>query len=151
MSAFIRRVELKSGEVRYYPVLNGRHVGGGYHLKKDADARLKQAVEEEAAGMPEYDLLFREWSLKWLKQVKLRVKHSTWEDYESVSRVHLVPEFGHIYLKRIRVEDVEGWKVDVADDMHLRTFNKVLTALGTCLNDAVQGEYLNKNVATEVD
>jgi integrase len=151
LSAFIRRVELKSGEVRYYPILNVQHVGGGYHLKKDAEARLKRAVEEDAAGMPVHDLLFREWSHKWLKQVKLRVKQSTWEDYESVSRIHLVPEFGHMYLKRIRVADVEDWKVDVADDMHPRTFNKVLTVLGTCLNDAVQGEYLNKNVAAKVD
>ena len=150
MSAFIRRVELKSGEVRYYPILNGRHVGGGYHLKKDADARLKRAVEEEAAGMPVHDLLFREWALKWLKQVKLRVKQSTWEDYESVSRVHLVPAFGQMYLKRIRVADVEDWKTEVADNMHPRTINKVLTVLGTCLNDAVKQEYLNRNVAAKV-
>lgn len=150
MSAFIRRVELKSGEVRYYPVLNGRHVGGGYHLKKDADKRLKRAIEEEAAGVPVDDLLFRNWTEKWLPQVKLRVVQSTWEDYESVTRVHLVPAFGHLYLKRIRVADVEDWKTEVADDMHPRTFNKVLTVFGTCLNDAVKQEYLNRNVAANV-
>lgn len=150
MSAYIRKVELKSGSFKYYPVLHGRHVGGGYRRKKDAEERLNRAVEEEASGVPVHDMSFRKWTEKWLPQVRLRVKQSTWEDYESVTRVHLVPAFGNFYLKRIRVADVEDWKVEVAEDMHPRTFNKVLTVLGTCLNDAERQEYINRNVVAKV-
>lgn len=149
MSSYIRRVKLKSGKWRYYPISSGSSLGG-YDLKKDAEARLARAIAEDAAGMPVEDLLFQEWAGKWLPQVKLRVKQSTWEDYESVTRVHLVPAFGGLFLKRIRADDIENWKVEVAEDMHPRTLNKALTILGTCLNDAVTREKLNGNVVERI-
>lgn len=152
MSAFIRRVELKTGEVRYYPVLNGRHVGGGYHLKKHAEKRLERAVAEEAAGYSLENLLFREWvEDKWLPQVRSTVRQSTWEGYESAMRVHLVPALGKIQLRDISVADIENWKIEKDEDgVHPRTFNKVLTVLGTCLNAAVSQKKIAENVAKEV-
>jgi integrase len=152
LSAFIRRVELKSGEVRYYPVLNGRHVGGGYKLKKHADARLTRAIAEEAAGYSFENPFFREWAEdKWLPQVKSTVRKSTWESYESAMRIHLVPAFGQIHLKDLSVADVENWRMEKDEDgVHPRTFNKTLTVLGTCLNDAVRQKKIAENVAKEV-
>jgi len=150
LSAYIRRVMLKSGKYRYYPIFKWKSLGG-YDRKKDAEARLARAISEEAAGYPLHDLLFSEWTERWLPQVNTRVKKSAWESYESAARVHLVPAFGRLYLKELSVADIEDWKTEMSEDgMHPRTFNKTLTILGTCLNDAVTEKKLKENVSKKV-
>lgn len=149
MSNYIRRVRLKGGRFRYYPIFNG-HSLGGYYRKKDAEARLARAIAEEAAGGLMQDMLFRDWVAKWLCQVKTRIKESTFESYESGMRVHLLPVFGDISLQNLRTSDIEDWKVEASKEMHPRTLNKTLTILGTCLNDAVWQGRMNLNVAEKV-
>lgn len=150
MSAFVRRVKSKSGRFRYYPIINGKHVGGGYWKKHQAEKALDNTITERLGGGPPKNKTLEEWYVKWITQVSTRVKESTRESYEQAFRVHLLPAFGSKPLKALNVADLEEWKAEQAEEVSARTTNKNLTILGTCLEDAFDQGEVPTNVVRKV-
>lgn len=152
MIAYIRKVKSKSrpGRFRYYPILNGKHVGGGYWKKRQAEDALDNAITSLLGGGSPDKKTLGKWYEEWLPQVATRIKESTLESYEQGFRVHILPGLGWKIMREISVADLETWKAAKSEEVSGRTVNKILTILGTCIEDAfVQGE-VDSNVVRKV-
>jgi len=75
-----------------------------------ARVNLKRASGESAA--PPAKITFRDFAAKWLQHVEGRGSPKTFEGYEGVLRVHVLPEFGGLLLSQITLEGLDGFVSD---------------------------------------
>jgi integrase len=84
--------------------------------------------------------------LQWLASIKNRVRPSTYEGYEIMVRVHIIPQLGHIKLGKLGPEHIskawetmlkEGNSASVVEHAHLR--------LSKSLNDALKRQLIYRN------
>ncbi len=147
MSGHVRRRTLPSGEVRYYPVLD-RHTLGGFARKKDAEARLKRAQVEKAAGRS--DVSFAEFAARWLADYGAGLRPVTRDGYERVVRKHLLPHFDKT-LADITPADVQAFvSAKVRDGYAPKTVSMMLTQLKGMFRWAIQMELTERNPAASV-
>ena len=92
-----------------------------------------------------------EYLSQWLANVKNRVRPSTYDGYEGLVRVHIIPHLGHIKLGKLRPEHIsrawetmlkEGKSASVVEHAHLR--------LSKALNDAVKRQLIYQNPCQNV-
>ena len=82
--------------------------------KREADRRLREFVAEVEAALEQERTLSRrhtwtvsEWLYKWLhERVEIKRKLATFERYEGIARIHLVPGIGHIELANLSPLDI---------------------------------------------
>ena len=82
--------------------------------KREADRRLREFVAEVEAALEQERTLSRrhtwtvsEWLYKWLhERVEIKGKLATFERYEGIARIHLVPGIGHIELANLSPLDI---------------------------------------------
>lgn len=71
--------------------------------------------------------------------------------YEVHIRLHLIPRLGHVKLGALRTDDVRQWQRAMLDSgQSAYTTNYARKVLVNALNDAVQDEYIARNVASLV-
>lgn len=81
----------------------------------------------------------------WLDDVKPTIAYSTWRKHESICRVHLVPELGHIRLPDLSVGHVRAYlRRTPGDPQSLRHHRNTLRR---ALADAMRAGYVTRNAA----
>ena len=77
--------------------------------RPDVEAKLRAAMDAETRGLPIADARLRlaDHLTDWLENVRPRVRPRTYESYESVVRVHLIPALGHVPLIRLTPQQVQ--------------------------------------------
>ena len=77
--------------------------------KGERDRKAKEWEEYiEKQHSPEAErITVGEWMDQFLSLVKPTIKVKTYENYESVIRVHLKPAFGNVLLKKLRKRQVQ--------------------------------------------
>jgi integrase len=90
--------------------------------------------------------------MRWLKHDRQR-KPSTFRDYESIIRAHLLPAFGGVRLEDITTDQVEAWSAQLAASgrMNNRTRLKVLTVLHGVMGRATRVWKLPRNPVSDVE
>lgn len=76
----------------------------------------------------------------------------TYEDYEGLTRAHIVPALGHIKLKNLtslQVQQFYGTKLE--SGLSKRTVEYIHTVLHSALKQAVRWELVPRNVTDSVD
>jgi integrase len=113
VKGFIRTREGKNG--KRYQVLatvDGRRRSlGTFRKKKDAEAALKKAEGELAAGTfgRETLTLGEFYADRWYPAKSKSLKGSTLKDYESTFKGHILPAFEDKHLAEIKPLDVQEW------------------------------------------
>ena len=147
MSGYIRRKELKSGQVRYYPTMRiarRERSFGGFKTKRDADARLRRAEAEVAAGtLDREDLDFADFYERWIKAKEKSLKPSTLSDYRLTFRLHILPTFGRVSVGAITPSTVQSW----IDSLKLSPagVNKAFRYFRAALRQAETWELIDKH------
>lgn len=82
----------------------------------------------------------------------LDTKPATVREYESIIRLHLMPEFGHLDVRDITEARVERWKVNLSIKLRKsgkalspRRINKILERLGTMMDLALRRKYIKED------
>lgn len=93
-----------------------------------------------------------EWLNTWLYDYKKNtVKQKTFEGYETLVRVHLIPAFSKIQLKKLTVDHVQKFiNAKVKDGLSSRTIRYINTLLHGALKQAVNNGLLVRNVSEAV-
>lgn len=148
MSGYVRKKTLKSGKVRFYPVVivgGKEHALGGFKLKKEgAQVALKEAEAQVAAGTfdkpePPAPSTFAEFYLRWDKAKEKSLKVSTLTDYRSVFEHHILPFFAEKRLDQITPLIVQEWVNSL--DTSPATTKKCYRIFHSCIQQAeVWGE-----------
>jgi integrase len=97
--------------------VDGRQVWQSFKTREEAELYLAQSQVKRATG--EYrvpvKIRFVDFARLWLDTyARVNVRSKTFEGYESSLRVHLIPEFGHLYLTEITRRGIDTFIADWA-------------------------------------
>jgi integrase len=99
-------------------------------------------------------ITFAEFARKWMGDyAQGAVKASTYEAYDSVLRIHLLPFFGTMELAKIALEDVQRYVATKQQEGRVKpkTINNTLVPLKEMFTHAVRWGYLRENPAHYVE
>lgn len=129
--------------------------------KKTADAvaeRLREELRKAEHGTAEPDKIiaasegFRSYGGKWLvKYAKGACKTSTYENYESIKRVHLDPFFGDKPISEIAKREVkELVLVKLGEGHSPKTVTNIKNCASSIFSTAVEDEIISSNPAIDL-
>jgi len=159
-----------SGEGSIYKDADGRwrgsvHLGykAGKRVRKvvsgktrvEVAEKLKKLLHSQQLGLPvgPERLTLGQWLPEWLSQsVKNRVRPKSYVFYESIVRLHLVPDLGRIRIRQLtpqRVGRLLNSKLE--SGLSPRMVRHIRTTLITALETALKFGLVSRNVAKLVD
>ncbi|MCB5951432.1 site-specific integrase [Enterococcus sp. BWT-B8] len=134
---------------------NGRIIYGYIYGKKYSEVREKLSqkrttVLDEPSTV--YDGTISDWLDYWLSTaVRVRVKPSTWTNYESKSRNHIRPYLGKKKLSSIERKDIIAFIQQLSALRYSEsTIKNILTILKSMFNYALDYEYISGNPCSNI-
>lgn len=129
--------------------------------RAEAAAKLNEALAFTSRGRsaPATKLTLGEWLIRWHETYsKPKVRQSTWEMYESLIRIHLVPGLGKMKLRDLRPEHLQRFyneklasgNVRREGGLAPRTVHYMHAVLHSSLKQAVREGLVLRNVAEDV-
>jgi integrase len=123
--------------------------------KKDAERRLAELLHQLDTGtfMKPGKSTVAEFLEKWLLDyVQPNLSPRSFERYESIVRVHLIPALGNIPLTQLKPEHVQRlYAAKLNDGLSARTVRYLHTVLHKALQTAMKWGRVSRNVADSVD
>lgn len=128
------------------------------HTEKEAKENLLTAINELKTGtyIEKSKLTLEGWLAQWLDvYAKPKVKQSTFVSYSTYINKHISPEIGKIKLVDLRVDMLQKFFNDKAENGRLdgqgglseKTLRNLYTMLSTALKQAYENSLINKNLA----
>lgn len=117
--------------------------------KGERDRKAKEWEEYiEKQHSPEAErITVGEWMDQFLSLVKPTIKAKTYENYESVIRVHLKPAFGNVLLKKLRKRQVQELLNKKAENLSAVSVASIRRVFNVILNYAVSEQLIVFNPA----
>ncbi len=117
--------------------------------------KLQKKLAEQSQGFPIASvgrLNMERFLNDWLATIKPNVRIRTYERYETIVRLHLVPPMGHIRIERLTPVHVQALLDEkLAAGLSPRTVQSIRIVLRSALQKAVKWQMLARNVADVVD
>ena len=87
---------------------NGIRVTAYDKTYKGAEKKLRQMQRRQEDGVPVVDskMLLKKYLSEWLQLIKPTLRAKSYESYESLLKVHLIPRLGHIQLSKLTPEQI---------------------------------------------
>jgi integrase len=165
----MRKKQQGNGAGMVYPRKNkdGKIIGyrGAYHgpdgkrryvsakKKSDAEREFRQAMTDADRGLV-FDagsLTVEAYLKRWLTDsVRNTVRSTTFERYEQITRIHIVPEIGRLKLKALTPAHVRGLYQEKLQSLSPRSVRYVHVTLHKALKLAVQDGLIPRNVTEAV-
>ena len=125
---------------RYFETVHGR--------KTDAQKRLSELLVNLEKGIctPPGRLTVGEHLHNWLAgYVKSNCSQRTLDGYQSIMETHLIPILGHIQLKHLHPQTIQGYYGKACERLSSRTVHHHHRVLSQALKWAVKQGYLGRN------
>ncbi|WP_423801809.1 tyrosine-type recombinase/integrase [Neobacillus sp. SAB-20_R2A] len=147
----------KSGT--YYFVLeNGKGVDGkrkrivrkGFKKLGEAKEAMKKLMLEisNSENFEESNMSLSEYLIYWLENyAETNTKPKTFAEYEKIIKKHLQPSLGHILLYKLKSTQLQSYYKEKLEGLSAQSVLHHHRLLSKALNDAVDWEFINKNVA----
>jgi integrase len=128
---------------------NGKRKTYYAKTKKEALEKLRQVQHEQQQGMlvegPEQMLEQFLWD--WLKIHKQSVRPRSYERYEAIIRLHLVPTLGEVKLQKLTAQQLDRlYAQKLEDGLHPTTVAAIHNMLHTALDKAIRLGLISRNV-----
>lgn len=121
---------------------------GTFRTKKEAEIAANKVEERIYYGqtLNDRNMLIEDVANEWLHEFKKpNIKESTYEQYEVILRLHIIPHFKNMKIMRINRNDVKKW-VGIFEDYSHRSRNRYLSMLKGIFHYATHDlEILEKN------
>ena len=133
---------------------DGRERTASFRLKRDAERWVREQRATLDRGVWVDPVLGRvtvaEWSKRWMATT-VHLKEKTAEGYESLLRVHVLPEFGDRELAGVDRVAVRQWVAEMeSSGLSPSRIRQARQVLGAVLGAAVDAGYLGRNPAKGV-
>lgn len=151
--------KLKSGNWQARVFRDGKEFSiGTFRTKKEAEIEARKIEERIYYGqsLNDRNLSFEDVTTEWLQHKKENVKESTFVQIEVITRLHIIPYFGHMKIMKVRRTDIKKWLKDYAEKQDEKgekeysygSLTKYLSIMKSILHFAVHEiEVLEKNPA----
>jgi integrase len=133
--------------------------------REEVSKKITEALHEQNIGafIDPTKITLREWLDRWLiDYMKLSLRPTAYQVYETNLRLHVKPYVGRIALKALQASDLQRlfnnllkdgraaaeWDKDVNPGLSLETVSKIRTIVKSALKQAVDSDLILKNPAT---
>jgi len=118
--------------------------------KGEAEDTLDEMKAEVKKGSYNTSYTVTEWMNYWLEKVVYPNKAiKTYENFESKSRLYIVPVLKNMKLSNLKGEDVDSLMNYVEEQSSSNTANYTRSVLGTALESAKKRKHVSRNVVFE--
>ena len=122
--------------------------------KQEVAEKLRKAIAERDGGLAfdAENLTLAEYLNRWLADsVRGSVARGTFERYEQLCRIHIVPAIGGVELKKLTPVHIQGlYRAKLDEELALRSVEYIHTTLNKALRQAVRWQLVSRNVAEAV-
>ena len=122
--------------------------------KREVQDKLRETLQRIAHGLsplPEKETVGG-YLRRWLNVKKGQLRSRTYESYEQVVRLHLLPGLDHVRLAKLSPLDVATWfRVHGEQGAGSRTIQYARSVLRAALNQALRWELVSRNAAALTD
>jgi integrase len=123
--------------------------------QREVAAQLRAAQRQAEHGMLASgpDQTFGHYLADWLEnRVKATRRPRTWESYEERVRLHIMPDLGHLRLRKLSPQHLQRLYVrKLSDGLSPTTVNHVHCVISSALAQATRWELVPRNVASLVE
>jgi integrase len=123
--------------------------------KREAEKRLRAILTEIDKGsfIEPGKVILKDYLSQWLRDyVKANLSAKTYERYESIVRVHLVPSLGHIQLFKLRPDHIQKlYGAKLNDGLAARSVLYIHRILHKSFETALKWGLLSRNILDGVD
>lgn len=84
---------------------------------------------------------------RWLARKEIEVEANTYAGYENCVRVHIIPKIGETRLKDLKKHHLQDLLTSLVAQGKRATAQKVRVTLGQLVDEAVENEYIFKDIA----
>ncbi len=120
--------------------------------RREVQEQLKIALREQQQGTllttPQQSI--EQFLRQWLESHRSSVRIRTYERYEQIVRLHLIPTIGHIQLQKLTAIQVNNLYTKLGKQLSSTTVNTLHSMLHKALEDAVKWGLLARNVCDAV-
>jgi integrase len=133
---------------------------GGYRTRKEAEAARAKLVNEVTTGVytePSKTTLAEWITDSWLPTMKTQLKASTWDGYDRMLRLHVIPTLGHRLFHQLTPPILNNLYAELLESgnqrghssggLNSKTVRHIHTTLHKVLADAVDASLVATNVA----
>jgi integrase len=132
---------------------------GGYHTRREAEAARAKLVNEVNTGIyaTPSKVTLDEWIAdSWLPTMRSQVKESTWDGYDRMLRLHVIPALGQRPLHQLTPTHLNNLYADLIEfgshrgkgnGLNAKTVRHVHTTFHKVLADAIDAGLLSVNPA----
>lgn len=131
----------------------------GALTKADAEKVLSKRLTEinEGTYIEPLKVTLKEWIQKWLGLIQKSVSAKTFERYQDLMRLHVIPYKGNLYLQKLkkvhieeiyaklRVEGRKNGRNSAPKGLSEQTILHVHRVLSTCFREAYENDLIDKN------
>jgi integrase len=137
-------------EGRYWSEGKRRSIYG--NSRKEVADKLADALSDDGVGVfVSSNITVTEFLAQYEDAVKHTMKRRSFETYQSIAKVHLLPAFGDIKLKDLRREQVQHmYSLKCEVRLSAARVRRIHGALSSALNHAVRWGLIEHNVCKEV-
>ncbi|MFC2032069.1 tyrosine-type recombinase/integrase [Chloroflexota bacterium] len=131
---------LKGKSVRYHETVKG--------TKEKAVKRMRELEYglDHGVPIPSGDITLEIYLKDWLEgYVKIRCSTRTYDGYRSVIKNHLIPNLGHLQLRKLQPEMIETYYGKACERLAARSVQHIHRVLSEALKAAVRKGHLGRN------
>ena len=142
----------KDGRLMKKVTINGKPK---YLYSDNAKDLEKQYIEAKhmsynGINIDDNKITLKQWAEKWYDVNISQKEYNTRRNIRSLLDNHIYPELGHIKLKNLKVINIKELQKNMLEQGLTSTCNRAITTIKRILNDAVENDIIQKNVAFNV-
>lgn len=132
--------------------VNGKRKYIYANTSKDLDKKITEAkfLTYKGVNIDDDKITLKQWAEKWY-DINISIKeYNTRRNIESLLKNHIYPSLGYIKLRDLKVFHVKQLQKDMLEKGLTSTCNRAITTVKRILNDAVENDIIQKNVAFNI-
>lgn len=142
----------KDGRLMKKVTINGKPK---YLYSNNKDDLEKQYIEAKhmsynGINIDDNKITLKQWAEKWYDVNISQKEYNTRRNIRSLLDNHIYPELGHIKLKNLKVINIKELQKNMLEQGLTSTCNRTITTIKRILNDAVENDIIQKNVAFNI-
>ncbi len=142
-----------NGSWRAQVTLDGRRLSYTAKTRQECQEWIKKTLSQIDEGMTfaSTKITLEEFLSSWLISIKTSIKPRTWSHYEQLIRQYIMPSLGHIRVRDLRPDQIQGFYnlLARAGDWGF-TIRKIHAVLHSALSHAMKMNMIGHNPASAV-
>lgn len=132
--------------------INGKRKFYYGNSPKEVEKKITEAkyLTYQGINIDDNKITFKQWAEKWFEINMSQKEYNTKRNIEILLNNHIFPAIGYIKLKDLKVYNIKKLQKEMLEKGLTSTCNRTITTIKRILNDAIENDIIQKNVAFNI-